>query len=66
MGTSGDEGHAGVTWNDIVDVTVFLTDMENDFATYNRIYPEYFAGSGKPNPTEKRPSGAGLGFSSAG
>lgn len=42
---------AGATWNDIVDVTVFLTDMKADFATYNRIYPEYFAGAGKPNPT---------------
>lgn len=42
---------AGATWNEIVDVTVFLTDMKNDFPTYNRIYPEYFAGQGKPNPT---------------
>lgn len=42
---------AGASWDDIVDVTVFLTDMKNDFATYNRIYPEYFAGAGKPNPT---------------
>jgi 2-aminomuconate deaminase len=42
---------AGATWNDIVDVTVFLTDMANDFPIYNRIYAEYFAGEGKPNPT---------------
>lgn len=42
---------AGAAWSDIVDVTVFLTDMKNDFATFNRIYPEYFAGEGKPNPT---------------
>lgn len=42
---------AGGSWNDIVDVTVFLTNMKGDFATYNRIYPEYFAGPGKPNPT---------------
>lgn len=42
---------AGAAWSDIVDVTVFLTDMLNDFATFNRIYPEYFAGEGKPNPT---------------
>ena len=27
----------------IVDVTVFLTNMKDDFATYNRIYAEYFA-----------------------
>ena len=42
---------AGASWSNIVDVTVFLTDMKNDFATFNRIYPEYFAGEGKPNPT---------------
>ncbi len=42
---------AGGGWNEIVDVTVFLTDIKNDFGTYNRIYAEYFAGPGKPNPT---------------
>ena len=42
---------AGANWNDIVDVTVFLTNMKKDFPTYNRIYPEYFAGPDKPNPT---------------
>ena len=42
---------AGAVWNDIVDVTVFLTDMKKDFGVYNRIYPQYFAGPGKPNPT---------------
>jgi len=42
---------AGATWNDIVDVTVFLTNMKADFPTYNRLYAEYFAGEGKPNPT---------------
>src|SRR5689334_22064578 len=41
----------GASWRDIVDVTVFLTDMKRDFATFNRIYPEYFAGPDKPNPT---------------
>jgi len=34
---------AGASWNDIVDVTVFLTNMKDDFPTYNRIYAEYFA-----------------------
>ncbi|HSC48367.1 MAG TPA: Rid family hydrolase [Gammaproteobacteria bacterium] len=33
---------AGSDWTKLVDVTVFLTDMKNDFATYNRIYAEYF------------------------
>ena len=42
---------AGASWNDIVDVTVFLTDMKNDFPIYNKIYAEHFAGDGKPNPT---------------
>ena len=42
---------AGASWNDIVDVTVFLTNMKSDFPTYNKLYAEYFAGEGKPNPT---------------
>ena len=42
---------AGASWNDIVDVTVFLTNMRKDFPTYNKLYAEYFAGAGKPNPT---------------
>jgi 2-aminomuconate deaminase len=33
---------SGARWQDLVDVTVFLTDMDHDFATYNRIYAEYF------------------------
>lgn len=42
---------AGSSWEKIVDVTVFLTNMKDDFATYNQLYAEYFAGPGKPNPT---------------
>ena len=38
---------AGSSWEHLVDVTVFLTDLERDFATYNRIYAEYF-GAVKP------------------
>ena len=34
---------AGSSWDKIVDVTVFLTNMKDDFSTYNRIYAEYFA-----------------------
>ena len=34
---------AGARFEDLVDVTVFLTDMKADFATYNRLYAEYFA-----------------------
>ena len=33
---------SGATWESLVDVTVFLTDMQRDFPTYNRIYAEYF------------------------
>lgn len=33
---------AGSSWDKIVDVTVFLTNMKRDFATFNRIYGEYF------------------------
>ena len=42
---------AGAGWTDIVDVAVYLTDMKNDFSIFNKIYAEYFAGQGKPNPT---------------
>jgi 2-aminomuconate deaminase len=42
---------AGASWIDIVDVTVFLTNMKKDFPIYNKLYAEYFAGEGKPNPT---------------
>jgi 2-aminomuconate deaminase len=34
---------AGATWDDIVDVTVFLTDLQADFPTFNRLYAEHFA-----------------------
>jgi Putative translation initiation inhibitor, yjgF family len=34
---------AGSSWDKLVDVTVFLTNMKQDFATYNRLYAEYFA-----------------------
>jgi 2-aminomuconate deaminase len=33
---------AGSGWDKIVDVTVFLTNMKNDFVAFNRIYAEYF------------------------
>ena len=34
---------AGSSWQRIVDVTVFLTDMRRDFATFNRLWAEHFA-----------------------
>ena len=33
---------SGSSWDKLVDVTVFLTNMKADFKTYNRIYAEYF------------------------
>ncbi len=33
---------AGSSWANIVDVQVFLTNMKDDFKTYNKIYAEYF------------------------
>lgn len=37
---------AGAKWEDLVDVTVYLTNMKNDFPIYNRLWAEYF----KTNP----------------
>ncbi len=33
---------SGSSWDKLVDVTVFLVNMKRDFATYNKIYAEYF------------------------
>lgn len=33
---------SGSKWEDLVDVTVFLTNMKNDFSTFNKIYAQYF------------------------
>ncbi len=33
---------SGARWDQLVDVTVFLTDIKNDFPVYNRIYKQYF------------------------
>jgi 2-aminomuconate deaminase len=34
---------SGSSWERLVDVTVFLTNMADDFDAYNRVYAEYFA-----------------------
>jgi 2-aminomuconate deaminase len=39
---------AGSSWENIVDVTVFLTNMKRDFEVYNQLYGECFS---KPFPT---------------
>ncbi len=33
---------SGAKWEDLIDVTVFLTNMQRDFPSYNKIYTEYF------------------------
>tara|TARA_B100001250_G_scaffold358854_1_gene335406 strand:+ start:71 stop:487 length:417 start_codon:yes stop_codon:yes gene_type:complete len=33
---------SGSSWENIIDVQVFLTNMKDDFKTYNKIYAEYF------------------------
>lgn len=36
---------SGSSWDNLVDVTVFLTNMKDDFKIYNKIYAEYFKGN---------------------
>jgi len=36
---------SGAKWDDLVDVTTFLTDMHRDFRVYNKVYAEYFQGN---------------------
>ena len=38
---------SGARWEDLIDVTVYLTDMARDFKTYNAIWAEYF-----PDPAQ--------------
>ena len=37
---------SGARWEDLVDVTVYLTDMAHDFRVYNQVWAEHF-----PDPT---------------
>ena len=34
---------SGSSWENLVDVTVFLTNMKQDFEPFNRVYAEFFA-----------------------
>ena len=36
----------GAKWEQLVDVTVFLTDLERDFKIYNQVYARYFGENG--------------------
>ena len=42
---------SGSSWNELVDITVFLVDMKRDFHTFNRIYAEYFKENQPCRPT---------------
>lgn len=33
---------SGSSWDKIIDVTVFLTNMKTDFPIYNKVYADYF------------------------
>ncbi|MCX6324632.1 MAG: Rid family hydrolase [Sphingobacteriales bacterium] len=35
---------SGSAWENMIDVTVYLTNMKKDFPIYNRLYADYFAG----------------------
>ena len=37
---------AGASWDHLVDITVYLTDIKRDFATFNSVYAEYFSPDG--------------------
>lgn len=39
---------AELSWSDLVDVTVYLTDMKRDFSRYNQLWAEYFSTSDAP------------------
>ena len=42
---------AGASWDDLVDITVYLTDIRRDFEIFNRIYAEYFSSNGPARTT---------------
>ena len=41
---------SGSSWDELIDVTVFLVNMERDLKTFNRIYAEYFPGDSENRP----------------
>lgn len=36
---------SGSDWERLVDITVFLTNMKDDFVTFNKVYAEFFVGN---------------------
>ena len=43
---------AGASWGQLVDITVYLTDMKRDFATFNRCMPN-ISRRWSPNPAAR-------------
>jgi len=41
---------SGSSWEELVDIQVFLVNMSRDFATFNRIYASYFSDLGEKRP----------------
>jgi len=41
---------SGSSWEELIDVQVFLVNMSRDFATFNRIYAAYFSDLGEKRP----------------
>jgi 2-aminomuconate deaminase len=41
---------SGSSWDELIDVQVFLVNMSRDFATFNRIYAAYFSDLGEKRP----------------
>ena len=42
---------AGAAWTDLVDITVYLTNIRSDFKAYNKVYAEYFSSDGPTRTT---------------
>lgn len=42
---------ASADWSDLLDVTVYLTDIRKDFKTFNRVWGEYFGADGPTRTT---------------
>ena len=42
---------AGADWDDLVDITVYLTNIRDDFKAYNKVYAEYFSSDGPTRTT---------------
>ncbi len=46
---------AGSSWERIVDVTAFLTNLKDDFATFNQVYAEHFTANRPARTTVEVP-----------